>query len=46
MFEVVQVSGLIKIIIITLKITSYFEYLRLICSKLKAKHLIDLEMLN
>jgi hypothetical protein len=46
MFEVAQVSGLITILIITPKITSYFDHLMLMWTKLKAKHLIDLEMLN
>lgn len=46
MFEVAQVSGLITIIIITPKVTSYFDYLMLMWNKLKAKHLIDSEMLN
>lgn len=46
MFEVAQVSGLITIIIITPKITSYFDHLMVMCKKLKAKHLIDLKTLN
>lgn len=44
MFEVAQVSGLITIIIITPKITSYFDHFMLMRKKLKAKHLIDLKM--